>query len=112
MFFLQCSKYADLKLGDGDPEYNTGSWFVMLFACGMGVGLFFYGVGEPIAHYTANSPYFSNSYLPDNMLAKYSLTLTVFHYSELHRGSYFHMNIPITFQFKFRFKRCCDLSIL
>ena len=76
------SKYADLKLGDGEPEYNSGSWFVMLFACGMGVGLFFYGVGEPIAHYTANSPYYADRGMPDNTLAKFSLTLTVFHFSE------------------------------
>jgi len=56
---LYFSKYADLKLGKpGDkPEYNDVTWFVMLFACGIGVGLFFYGVAEPIFHYTGRNRY-------------------------------------------------------
>ena len=50
---LYFSKYGNLKLGKpGDvPEYNDVTWFVMLFSCGIGVGLFFYGVAEPIFHY-------------------------------------------------------------
>lgn len=57
---LYFSKYADLKLGKpGDkPEYNDVTWFVMLFACGIGVGLFFYGVAEPIFHYTGKNRYY------------------------------------------------------
>jgi choline-glycine betaine transporter len=51
---LYFSKYSNLKLGKDNesPEYNGVSWFMMLFACGIGVGLFFYGVAEPIFHYT------------------------------------------------------------
>ena len=47
---LYFSKYSKLKLGkpDDGPEFNTATWFMMLFACGIGVGLFFYGVGEAI----------------------------------------------------------------
>ena len=58
---LYFSKYADLKLGKpGDkPEYNDVTWFVMLFACGIGVGLFFYGVAEPIFHYTGKNRYYT-----------------------------------------------------
>ena len=54
---LYFSKYADLKLGkpNDKPEYNDVTWFVMLFACGIGVGLFFYGVAEPIFHYTGRN---------------------------------------------------------
>jgi choline-glycine betaine transporter len=46
-------KYGNLKLGKpGDvPEYPTLSWFMMMFSAGLGVGLFFYGVAEPILHY-------------------------------------------------------------
>ena len=40
---------------DEEPEYNDGTWFAMLFACGVGVGLFFYGVAEPVWHYTGTS---------------------------------------------------------
>ena len=41
----------------------------MLFACGMGVGLFFYGVGEPVAHYTGNNKFYADPYLPGNSLS-------------------------------------------
>jgi choline-glycine betaine transporter len=50
---LYCSKLGKLKMGKpGDkPEYPTASWFMMMFSCGIGIGLFFYGVAEPILHY-------------------------------------------------------------
>ena len=33
------------------PDYSTGAWFAMLFAAGMGIGLMFFGVAEPVAHF-------------------------------------------------------------
>lgn len=47
------SKYGKIKLGpdDSKPEFNTISWFGMLFGAGMGIGLVFYGIAEPISHY-------------------------------------------------------------
>ncbi len=55
--FLAFSRYGDLKLGseDEEPEFSIGSWFSMLFAAGMGIGLVFWGVAEPISHYM-NAP--------------------------------------------------------
>ena len=54
--FVLCiavSKWGAIRLGpdDSKPEYTTVSWFAMLFGCGMGVGLVFWGVAEPISHY-------------------------------------------------------------
>jgi glycine betaine transporter len=56
--FLAISRYGDLKLGDEDdePEFSVGAWFAMLFAAGMGIGLVFWGVAEPISHYTRPPP--------------------------------------------------------
>lgn len=50
---LAFSKYGRIRLGDDDekPEYSTLSWFAMLFAAGMGVGLVFWGIAEPLSHY-------------------------------------------------------------
>ncbi|MDL2296275.1 BCCT family transporter [Lachnospiraceae bacterium OttesenSCG-928-E19] len=47
------SKWGKIRLGDDDsrPEYSTVSWFAMLFGAGMGVGLVFWGVAEPISHF-------------------------------------------------------------
>ena len=49
------SKWGNIKLGpdDAKPEYSTISWFAMLFGCGMGVGLVFWGIAEPLSHYAA-----------------------------------------------------------
>ncbi len=52
------SKYGKIRLGSDDsrPEYKTISWFAMLFGAGMGVGLVFWGVAEPISHYINPKP--------------------------------------------------------
>ena len=56
--FLAASRYGDLKLGDEDdePAFSVGAWFAMLFAAGMGIGLVFWGVAEPISHYLKPPP--------------------------------------------------------
>ncbi|SEI04049.1 glycine betaine transporter [Halobacillus karajensis] len=56
--FFMFSKYGKVKLGkDSDePEHSTRSWIAMLFSGGMGVGLVFWSVAEPVTHY-ANPPY-------------------------------------------------------
>lgn len=55
LIFLACSKAGKIKLGPDHsrPEYNNGSWFAMLFTAGMGIGLMFFGVAEPIMHYVS-----------------------------------------------------------
>jgi len=52
--FLAVTRYGDLKLGDHDdePEFSLHAWFAMLFAAGMGIGLVFFGVAEPVSHYS------------------------------------------------------------
>lgn len=49
------SKYGSIKLGpdDSKPEFKTISWFGMLFGAGMGIGLVFYGIAEPISHFVS-----------------------------------------------------------
>lgn len=49
------SKYKDIRLGpdDSKPEYSTISWFAMLFSAGMGIGLVFWGVAEPLNFWMA-----------------------------------------------------------
>ena len=51
--FLVVSPYGSIRLGgqDARPDYSYAGWFSMLFAAGMGIGLVFWGVAEPISHY-------------------------------------------------------------
>ncbi|HYW02314.1 MAG TPA: BCCT family transporter [Gammaproteobacteria bacterium] len=50
---LMVSRWGSLRLGPDDsrPEYDTWSWVCMMFTAGMGIGLVYYGVSEPIAHF-------------------------------------------------------------
>ncbi|MCR8826626.1 BCCT family transporter [Pseudosulfitobacter koreensis] len=51
---LIVTPYGSVRLGgvDAVPDYTYGGWFAMLFAAGMGIGLMFYGVSEPLTHFS------------------------------------------------------------
>ena len=55
ILLIAFSKWGKIRLGPDDsrPEYSTVSWFAMLFGAGMGVGLVFWGISEPVSHYIA-----------------------------------------------------------
>ncbi|MFF4612205.1 BCCT family transporter [Streptomyces albidoflavus] len=56
---LAFSRFGRIKLardGDDEPEFTDFAWVAMMFAAGMGIGLIFYGVGEPVAHYLSPPP--------------------------------------------------------
>ncbi len=56
--WLAFSRYGDIKLGKDDdkPEFGMVSWFAMLFSAGMGIGLMFWGVAEPLNHFDNPPP--------------------------------------------------------
>ncbi|MBM7167819.1 BCCT family transporter [Streptomyces sp. G44] len=56
--WLAVSRYGKITLGkEGEePEFRTVSWVAMMFSAGMGIGLMFYGVSEPLAHFTSPPP--------------------------------------------------------
>lgn len=51
--YMAFGKFGKIRLGGDDsrPEYSNLTWFGLLFGCGMGVGLVFWGVAEPLTHY-------------------------------------------------------------
>ncbi|WP_308909124.1 BCCT family transporter [Pseudokordiimonas caeni] len=53
--YLAMSRYGDIKLGPNhaEPDYSYLSWFAMLFSAGIGIGLMFFGVAEPVTHFLA-----------------------------------------------------------
>jgi len=53
-FFLAFSRYGTIKLGQPEdkPEYSNLSWFAMLFSAGMGIGLVFWSIAEPLSHFS------------------------------------------------------------
>jgi len=56
MLVILAGRFGNIRLGgpDAKPEFSTMGWFSMLFSAGMGIGLLFYGVAEPMFHFVAN----------------------------------------------------------
>lgn len=80
VLWLAFSRYGRIPLGrDGeDPEFSTVSWVAMMFSAGMGIGLMFYGVAEPLAHFTTPPP---GTGAPGNdTAAQTALATTLFHW--------------------------------
>ena len=73
------SEFGSIKLGkdDDEPEYSLGSWFAMLFAAGMGIGLVFYGAGEPLSHLADPRPGVSGD---EAALARDAMSSTFLHW--------------------------------
>ncbi len=53
MFYLAFSRFGDIRLGPdhAKPDYKLVTWFAMLFSTGMGIGIMFFGVAEPVMHF-------------------------------------------------------------
>ncbi|MDH6679466.1 choline/glycine/proline betaine transport protein [Rhodococcus sp. LBL1] len=83
LFALYCgfSKVGGIRLGDDDekPEFGMLSWFAMLFSAGMGIGLVFYGVAEPLSHYV-NPPQAGRIPGSTDAAANQAMELTLFHW--------------------------------
>ncbi|MEW1834757.1 BCCT family transporter [Microbacterium sp. NPDC079995] len=77
--FLGFSRFGDIRLGKDDdkPEFSTGAWFSLLFAAGMGIGLVFYGVSEPLSHFVDPKPGVEGT---PAQLAQSALTQTYLHW--------------------------------
>lgn len=78
VIFLGVSRLGHIKLGPdhSEPDYSYSSWFAMLFSAGMGIGLMFFGVAEPIMHYV--SPPVGNGETVD--AAREAMQITFFHW--------------------------------
>lgn len=85
-FALAFSKYGKLKLGkdDEEAEFSLVSWFAMLFSAGMGIGLVFWGVAEPIYHF-AGPPFAEPG---SSAAALESMRYSFFHWGLHPWGSY------------------------
>ncbi len=78
--YLALGKYGSIKLGSSAdvPEYSDFSWFAMLFGCGMGVGLVFWSIAEPIFHYLQGPSYAGAHGSPK--AAEWALPISYFHW--------------------------------
>ncbi|GDY46730.1 hypothetical protein SANT12839_076120 [Streptomyces antimycoticus] len=79
--WLAMSRYGKITLGkEGEePEFRTVSWVAMMFSAGMGIGLMFYGVSEPLSHFISPPPGTDPSSAAEKMQTAMSTTL--FHWT-------------------------------
>ncbi|WP_076407928.1 BCCT family transporter [Shewanella sp. UCD-KL12] len=105
-FAIALSPWGRITLGkDKAPEFSFISWVSMLFAAGMGSGLIFWGVAEPIAHY-ANPP----AFIPLDEVGKdTALALTYFHWG-LHAWSLYAVSGLVMAWFAFNRSRAMTVS--
>ena len=56
--FLMCSRYGRIRLGDDDarPEFSNFSWLAMLFSAGLGIGILFFSIAEPLYYFDNSAP--------------------------------------------------------
>jgi choline/glycine/proline betaine transport protein len=106
VLYLMVSKYGDVKLGpdESEPEYSYLSWFAMLFSAGMGIGLIFFGVAEPIQHY-ATPPLGTGRNID---AAQQAMVLTFFHWGLHAWAIYIVVGLALAY---FSFRRGLPLTV-
>jgi len=86
VLYLLFSRFGGLRLGppDAEPEFSYTSWFSMMFSAGMGIGLVFWSIAEPIKHF--HSPPMQDS--GDLTPVEQAMGITYFHWG-LHAWAIF-----------------------
>ena len=82
ILFIALSKYGTLKLGkkDDSKEFSDLSWFAMLFACGIGSGIWYWGVSEPMYYYRGSGDLKKIGFPNDDGRAQQAMNITYFHW--------------------------------
>ncbi len=81
VLWLALGRFGAIPLGrdDEEPEFRTVSWVAMMFSAGMGIGLMFYGVSEPITHFATPPPGTGSAGNPE--AAQNAMATTLFHWT-------------------------------
>lgn len=106
VLYIAFSKYGAIRLGGtkSKPEFSTMTWFAMLFSAGMGIGILFWSVGEPINHFI-NPP---NAEARSIEAARQSMQITFLHWGLHAWGVYALVGMALAF---FAFNKKLPLTI-
>ena len=80
--FFAFSRLGKIRIGGNKakPEFTTIAWYAMLLSAGMGIGLMFWSVGEPMYHYNSPSPMFNGMEGNTPEAAQAAMGTTFFHW--------------------------------
>lgn len=103
--FIAFGKFGNIRLGgkEAEPEFSTLAWFAMLFSAGMGIGIMFWSVAEPVFHFI--SPPLAEGGTP--AAAREAMSLTYLHWGFHAWGIYAVVGLSLAF---FTFNRNLPLS--
>jgi len=103
------SKFGMIRIGGPDalPEFSTFSWYAMLISAGMGIGLMFWSVAEPMYHFNAPSPMFGVT-AGSTEAAQAAMGVTYFHWGLHPWGIYTLVSLSLAF---FAYNRGLPLTI-
>ena len=79
--WLAFSRYGNIRLGadDARPEFSNFSWFSMLFGAGIGIGILFWSIAEPIYHFQSN-PFIAEGEKLTAEAAQVAMRISIFHW--------------------------------
>ena len=109
ILYFAFSKFGRIRLGgpDAKPEFSTFAWFAMLLSAGMGIGLMFWSVGEPMSHFTSPPAIFgSEAGTPKS--GETAMIVTFFHWGLHPWGLYALVGLGLAF---FAFNRGLPLTM-
>jgi len=106
ILYMAFSRYGSIRLGpdDSEPDYSYFTWTAMLFSAGIGVGLMFFGVAEPITHF-AKPPVGEGGTVE---AAEKAMLITYFHWGLQAWGTYILVGLALAY---FAFRRGLPLTI-
>ena len=106
ILWLFISPYGKIRLGKSHnrPEFSNVSWFAMLFSAGMGIGLLFYSVAEPVLHFT--TPPYTEPMTSES--ARQAMILTFYHWGLHAWAIYIVVGLSLAF---FAYRHDLPLSI-
>jgi len=81
-FYFAFGRFGQIRIGgrDAKPEFCTPAWYAMLLGAGMGIGLMFWSVGEPMFHYGSPSPMFGETRPETPEAVQAAMGVTYFHW--------------------------------
>jgi choline/glycine/proline betaine transport protein len=111
VFWLMISRFGDVKLGkpEDEPDFSTFSWICMLFSAGLGSGLIYWGVAEPMYH-MQESPFLARDGIePGSVDAAVSaVRVTIFHWGLHGWGLYVLVGLSLAY---FAYRRDLPLTL-
>ncbi len=97
-FFFAFSRYGKIRIGgpEAQPEFTTAAWYAMLISAGMGIGLMFWSVAEPIFHLAGPPPLFGVEPMTGDA-GEAALATTFFHWGLHPWGIYALVSLALAF---------------